>query len=125
MCFFFCSSCGLQPVEGVVQHEDEEVPIKLWDCDSITQAKEKILDVLYRNTPVSKRPQLREIDLGILLCSLVLSTSCFFFFRITECTQYRACTSNQQLVMIDQAWHTHRGGWGQSSEFMSVVHYIL
>jgi len=51
-------------VEALVHHEDEEVPIKLWHCDSITQAKEKILDVLYRNTPVSKRPQLMEIDLG-------------------------------------------------------------
>lgn len=47
-----------------MEHEDEEIPIKLWDCDSITQAKEKILDALYRNTPVSKRPQLTAVDLG-------------------------------------------------------------
>ncbi len=51
-------------MEGVVHHEEEEVPIKLWDCDSITQAKEKILDTLFRNTPVSKRPHLTAIDLG-------------------------------------------------------------
>ena len=42
----------------------EEFPVRLLHCDSITQAKEKVLDVLYKNTPVSKRPQLTEIDLG-------------------------------------------------------------
>lgn len=53
-------------MEAVVEHEEEEVALKMWDCDSITQAKEKILDALYRNTPVSKRPQLTDIDLGSL-----------------------------------------------------------
>ena len=42
----------------------EEISIKLLDTDSVTQAKEKVLDALYRNTPVSKRPQLTSVDLG-------------------------------------------------------------
>ncbi len=46
----------------------EEFPVRLLDCDSITQSKEKVLDVLYKNTPVSKRPQLIEIDLGEWVC---------------------------------------------------------
>ena len=73
MCTFL-----LQPVEGVVQHEDasEEVAIKMWDCDSITQAKEKILDALYRNTPVSKRPQLTAIDLGMYLTVVCVAVRC-------------------------------------------------
>ena len=54
-----------QSVEGVIETESgEEISIKLLDTDSVTQAKEKVLDALYRNTPVSKRPQLTEIDLG-------------------------------------------------------------
>lgn len=54
-----------QVVDGVVVADSgEEFPVRLLDCDSITQAKEKVLDVLYKNTPVSKRPQLTEIDLG-------------------------------------------------------------
>ena len=54
-----------QSVEGVIETESgEEIPIKLLDTDSVTQAKEKVLDALYRNTPVSKRPQLTEVDLG-------------------------------------------------------------
>ena len=62
-------------VEGVMENGNDVIPIKLLDTDTISQAKEKILDVLYRNTPVSRRPQLSEVDLelrrgnaGIKLC---------------------------------------------------------
>jgi len=52
-------------VEGVIETEGgEEISIKLLDTDSVTQAKEKVLDALYRNTPASKRPQLTSVDLG-------------------------------------------------------------
>ena len=54
-----------QSVEGVVEPESgEDIPIKMLDCDSITQAKEKVLDHLYKNCPASKRPQLTEVDLS-------------------------------------------------------------
>ena len=80
----------LQPVEGVLLHEDEEIPIKMWDCDSITQAKEKILDTLYRNTPISKRPKLTDIDLGQLqlyvqLAMLLVGHSWLDTLRIEGC----------------------------------------
>ena len=52
-------------VEGVVENENEVIPIKLLDTDTISQAKEKILDALYKNTPVSRRPQLGEVDLEL------------------------------------------------------------
>ena len=26
----------------------EEIPIKMWECDTVTQAKEKILDAIYK-----------------------------------------------------------------------------
>lgn len=55
-----------QPVEGVVVTESGEVPIKMWDCDSISQAKEKILDAIYKNAPISSRPQISDVDLGEL-----------------------------------------------------------
>ena len=51
-------------MEGLVEPESgDEIPIKMLDCDSITQAKEKVLDALYKNSPASKRPQLTEVDL--------------------------------------------------------------
>lgn len=42
----------------------DDIPVKMLDCDSITQAKEKVLDALYKNCPASKRPQLTEVDLS-------------------------------------------------------------
>ena len=49
--------------EGVIETESgEEISIKL--LDTVTQAKEKVLDALYRNTPVSKRPHLTNVPLG-------------------------------------------------------------
>lgn len=63
----------------VVAESGEEFPVRLLDCDSITQAKEKVLDVLYKNTPVSKRPQLTKTDLGNLFlntCVLIASYYC-------------------------------------------------
>ena len=52
-------------VEGVVENENEVVPIKLLDTDTISQAKEKILDALYKNTPFSRRPPFFELDLEL------------------------------------------------------------
>jgi plexin A len=58
-----------QPVEGVVVTESGEVPIKMWDCDSISQAKEKVLDAIYKNAPVSSRPAISDVDLEFLQTS--------------------------------------------------------
>ena len=38
--------------------------VKLLDSDSISQTKEKLLDFLYRNRPVSMRPSITEVELG-------------------------------------------------------------
>lgn len=38
--------------------------VKVLNCDTITQAKEKILDAIYRSTPFSARPDKDELDLG-------------------------------------------------------------
>ena len=40
------------------------IPVKVLDCDTISQVKEKMLDVIYKATPVSNRPALTSIDLG-------------------------------------------------------------
>eukprot|EP00731_Ephydatia_muelleri_P021671 Em0014g262a len=52
-------------VEGVVENENEVIPVKLLDTDTISQAKEKILDALYKNTPFSRRPPFFELDLEL------------------------------------------------------------
>merc|ERR1719195_2311403 len=48
----------------VVQDElEEDVVVRVLDCDSISQVKFKILDAVYKNTPFSLRPACDEVDL--------------------------------------------------------------
>lgn len=41
----------------------ENIPVKVLDCDTIGQVKEKCLDTIYRNTPWSQRPRRDDLDL--------------------------------------------------------------
>uniref|UniRef100_A0A8C2TYK3 Plexin-A1 n=1 Tax=Coturnix japonica TaxID=93934 RepID=A0A8C2TYK3_COTJA len=40
-----------------------EIPVKVLNCDTITQVKEKILDAVYKNVPYSQRPKAGDMDL--------------------------------------------------------------
>uniref|UniRef100_A0A452VAP4 Plexin A2 n=1 Tax=Ursus maritimus TaxID=29073 RepID=A0A452VAP4_URSMA len=40
-----------------------ETPVKVLNCDTITQVKEKILDAIYKNVPYSQRPRAVDMDL--------------------------------------------------------------
>lgn len=61
------------PISATVEAEDGlRVPVKLLDCDSISQAKEKLLDSMHKAAPVSKRPKLTEVDLG--KCDMTICT---------------------------------------------------
>ncbi|RWS17561.1 plexin A-like protein [Dinothrombium tinctorium] len=51
---------GLEPI---VQCENTETPVKVLDCDTISQVKEKALDTIYRNIPYSQRPSKDDLDL--------------------------------------------------------------
>lgn len=43
-----------------------EIPVKVLNCDTITQVKEKILDAVYKNMPYSQRPRAVDMDLGMV-----------------------------------------------------------
>ncbi|KAM5292343.1 plexin-B1 isoform 2-T2 [Ctenodactylus gundi] len=42
--------------------EAQGVPVKVLDCDTISQAKEKMLDHLYKGVPLSQRPDPHALD---------------------------------------------------------------
>ncbi|XP_063797087.1 plexin-B1 [Pseudophryne corroboree] len=48
---------------NTVEEEGQGVPVKLLDCDTITQVKEKILDQVYKGTPCCLRPSPETLDL--------------------------------------------------------------
>lgn len=47
-----------------LNQENTDVPVKVLDCDTITQVKEKALDTIYRATFYSQRPRKEDLDLG-------------------------------------------------------------
>ena len=54
----------MQTVRVTDPDGQQEHQVKVLDCDSITQVKEKILDAIYKNTPFSHRPAKEDLDLG-------------------------------------------------------------
>nr|XP_021519155.1 plexin-B1 isoform X2 [Meriones unguiculatus] len=42
--------------------EAQSVPVKVLDCDTVSQAKEKMLDQLYKGVPLAQRPDSRTLD---------------------------------------------------------------
>ena len=46
-----------------VHQEEEKVLVRVLDCDSVSQVKNKLLDALFKNTPFSLRPSLHDLDL--------------------------------------------------------------
>lgn len=51
-------------VDPDVAYSNQEHAVKVLDCDTITQVKEKILDAIYKNAPFSSRPDKEDLDLG-------------------------------------------------------------
>ena len=49
---------GLDP-----QGDNMDIPVRVLDCDAISQVKEKALDTIYRAFPYSQRPKKEDLDL--------------------------------------------------------------
>ena len=39
-------------------------PVKVLNCDTVSQVKEKIIEAVYRNLPYSQRPKVDSVSLG-------------------------------------------------------------
>lgn len=50
---------GMEPIG-----ENNETPVRILDCDTVSQVKEKGLDAVYKNMPSSQRPSKDDLDLG-------------------------------------------------------------
>lgn len=57
--------CPRQTVSVIVQDEGvDAVPVKVLNCDTISQVKEKIIDQVYRTQPCSRWPKADSVVLG-------------------------------------------------------------
>lgn len=48
----------------LIPNHTDNIAVKVLDCDTISQVKEKCLDTLYRAIPCSQRPRRDDLDLG-------------------------------------------------------------
>ena len=54
-----------QNLQVLVQNEGTDVtPVKVLNCDTISQVKEKIIEQVYRNLPYTLRPKVDSVTLG-------------------------------------------------------------
>lgn len=57
-----CISLYFQNIN--VEYDGKKHKCRVLDCDTITQAKEKMLDSIFRYVPYSQRPLAQDLDLG-------------------------------------------------------------
>lgn len=68
---------------GGLDPNTDNVPVKVLDCDTVSQVKEKSLDTIYRATPYSQRPRKDDLDLGMF--SLKLLFVIILFYTYVRC----------------------------------------
>jgi len=62
---FFCIWQNLEVSHHDFIHDvDKKVSITVLDCDTVTQVKNKMLEVLYKNVGYSQRPRVHSTILG-------------------------------------------------------------
>lgn len=55
-----------QTLQVMVHGEGPDItPVKVLNCDTISQVKEKIIEQVYRNLPYSQRPTVENVALGM------------------------------------------------------------
>lgn len=81
------SLCPLAQTLSCVNPDNEnspEIPVKVLNCDTLTQVKEKILDAVYKNMPYSQRPRAADMDLGETSRGRIIRASCFILLALTQ-----------------------------------------
>jgi len=53
----------LSGIDPNLQTENLEIPVKVLDCDTVSQVKDKAIDAIYKSTPYSQRPSKDNLDL--------------------------------------------------------------
>ncbi|XP_063875423.1 plexin-A1-like isoform X1 [Scylla paramamosain] len=90
MCNFYAGGVD-GPMEG------GETPVKVLDCDTVSQVKEKSLDAIYRSFPYSQRPRREDLDL-----------------------EWRTGTSGRLILYDDDSTTRPDGGW---KKLNTLAHY--
>ena len=87
---------GLDP-----QGDNMDIPVRVLDCDAISQVKEKALDTIYRAFPYSQRPKKEDLDL-----------------------EWRTGTSGRLILYDEDSTTKTEGDWWVSLILISI-HFIF
>lgn len=68
----------------------DSTPVKVLNCDTISQVKEKIIDQVYRNLPCSQWPKADSVALGRLLLVILyrVDETCFVILTFPHCQKF-------------------------------------
>lgn len=93
----------------------ENVPVKVLDCDTISQVKEKALDTIYRATPYSQRPRKEDLDLGKTR-TFEYSRKCFYVKSrnshvVLNIAEWRTGASGRLILYDEDSTTKTEGEW--------------
>ena len=108
---------------GGMDPNTENVPVKVLDCDTISQVKEKALDTIYRATPYSQRPRKDDLDLGKISCSLhaVETMRCGICDLTCDCCNRMANWSIRQIDPLRRGLDDKNGGRMEETEYVEPL----
>ena len=91
----------------------ENVPVKVLDCDTISQVKEKALDTIYRATPYSQRPRKDDLDLGKISKVLIVydQHNVCLIYDIHVSTEWRTGASGRLILYDEDSTTKTEGEW--------------
>ncbi|XP_033846131.1 plexin-B2a [Periophthalmus magnuspinnatus] len=117
-------------LQVLVHGEGPDVtPVKVLNCDTITQVKEKIIDQVYRNLPYSQRPKVESVALewrpgstGQILSDLDLTSQKEGRWKRLNTLAHYNVRDNATLVLSrvlhTQAFHQHQDSYEEKNALL-------
>ncbi|XP_031695602.1 plexin-B2-like, partial [Anarrhichthys ocellatus] len=117
-------------LQVLVHGEGPDVtPVKVLNCDSITQVKEKIIDQVYRNLPYSQRPEVESVALewrpgstGQILSDLDLTSQKEGRWKRLNTLAHYNVRDNATLVLSrvlhSQSFHQHQDSYEEKNALL-------
>lgn len=73
-------------------------PVKVLNCDTVSQVKEKIIEAVYRNLPYSQRPKVDSVSLGERRTHSHTHTSSVFQTMCCEDTAFEHINTSKSVT---------------------------
>ncbi|CAG0906631.1 unnamed protein product, partial [Cyprideis torosa] len=97
----YISNSGFQTQTPYSPPEFHNVPVKVLNCDCISQVKEKCLDAFYRNTPQTQRPSKDELDDSMKMIKVAVECKEAFAEIQTEITDWTSDMTHGGIPFLD------------------------